>query len=242
MHIYRQGFRPLASDPHAGPDDPVSRDHIISTHPTTKITFVTGGKWTTYREMAEDVVDKVIAQKGLSATAGCSTLTYKLIGGEGYKANLNIKLIQRYGIGHYVATHLAKTYGTRAHEVCALLSRTGKRWPLSGVLLVEGYPYIEEEVVFACQEYCRTVADVLALRTRLAFLNSEAAMQAAPRVAEIMAKELNWTAEEKEMQLSEAFALMDAFGGQRVYIYIYLFSLSLYILYIYIYCCIIYLS
>jgi glycerol-3-phosphate dehydrogenase len=46
-----QGWRPLASDPHAAPGAPISRDHIISTNPQTGITFITGGKWTTYREM-----------------------------------------------------------------------------------------------------------------------------------------------------------------------------------------------
>ena len=55
-----QGFRPLASDPNALPGAPISRDHIISTNPVTGITFIAGGKWTTYREMAEDVLDKVI--------------------------------------------------------------------------------------------------------------------------------------------------------------------------------------
>ncbi len=46
-----QGFRPLATDPHAAPGSPVSRDHVISTNPRSRITFITGGKWTTYREM-----------------------------------------------------------------------------------------------------------------------------------------------------------------------------------------------
>jgi glycerol-3-phosphate dehydrogenase len=49
------GWRPLASDPNALPGAPISRDHIISTQPQTGTTFITGGKWTTYREMAEDV-------------------------------------------------------------------------------------------------------------------------------------------------------------------------------------------
>ena len=53
-----QGFRPLASDPHAPPGAPVSRNHIISVNPNTGITFITGGKWTTYREMAEDVINR----------------------------------------------------------------------------------------------------------------------------------------------------------------------------------------
>jgi glycerol-3-phosphate dehydrogenase len=208
-----QGFRPLASDPHALPGASISRDHLISTHPKSGITFVTGGKWTTYREMAQDVVSHVCRLKNLSPPLQCSTLKYKLIGGVGYKDNLSIKLIQKYGISEFVATHLSKAYGTRAHEVCRLLKPSGKRWPVFGTLLVEGYPYIEEEVEFAILEYARTVSDVLTLRTRLAFLNAAAAAQACPRVAEIMAEKLGWSAEEKEAQVSEAFALLSAFGG-----------------------------
>jgi len=57
-----QGFRPLARDPHLPPGAPVSRDHVISTHSVTGVLFVTGGKWTTYRQMAQEVVDQVIQQ------------------------------------------------------------------------------------------------------------------------------------------------------------------------------------
>ena len=66
-----QGWRPLASDPHAPPGAPASRDHIVSTNPSTGITFVTGGKWTTYREMAEDAVDRVVELGGDAFGACC---------------------------------------------------------------------------------------------------------------------------------------------------------------------------
>ena len=49
----------MASDPHAPPGGQVSRDHVISTNPRTGTTFVAGGKWTTWREMAQDVLDRV---------------------------------------------------------------------------------------------------------------------------------------------------------------------------------------
>ena len=90
-----QGFRPLASDPNLPPGAPVSRDHIISVNPETEITFITGGKWTTYREMAEDVVDRVIKAKGLEKKAGpCVTDKKPLRGGVGYDRNVPIQLIQ----------------------------------------------------------------------------------------------------------------------------------------------------
>lgn len=50
-----RGWRPLAADPHAPPDAPVSRDHVISENPDTGVIFIAGGKWTTWREMAEEI-------------------------------------------------------------------------------------------------------------------------------------------------------------------------------------------
>lgn len=76
-----RGWRPLAVDPHAPADAPASRDHVISENPETGVIFVAGGKWTTWREMAEEVVDRVVGEKGPK----CRTLGVKLFGGEGCK-------------------------------------------------------------------------------------------------------------------------------------------------------------
>ena len=73
-----------------------------------------------------------------------------------------------------------------------LATFTGKRWPLVGKRLVDEFPYIEAEVKYAVKEYACTIINVLARRTRLAFLDVQAAEEAIPRIAEIMAKELNW--------------------------------------------------
>jgi len=77
-----RGFRPLARDPNALPGSPASRDHIISVNPETGVTFIAGGKWTTYREMAEDTIDRVIKDNGLQA-GKCVTLKTPLLGAEG---------------------------------------------------------------------------------------------------------------------------------------------------------------
>ena len=79
-----RGWRPLAADPHAAPDAPISRDHIISENPETGVIFIAGGKWTTWREMAEEVVDKIVGRDGPK----CRTLDVKLFGGEGCTYNL----------------------------------------------------------------------------------------------------------------------------------------------------------
>ena len=222
-----QGFRPLASDPHAAADAPVSRDHIISTNPETGITFITGGKWTTYREMAEDVITKVIELNDLKplssesesekekSTKPNKTETRPLRGGVGYSRNLPITLVQEYGISEDSAKHLCRTYGMNALDVARMAQPTEKRWGARfGRLLIEGFPYLECEIPYICRnEMVCSVKDVLTLRTRLAYLNKEAAIAAAPKVAELMAKEMNWSRREKKRQLQEGLDELDKFGG-----------------------------
>ena len=195
---------------HAPPGGQVSRDHVISQNPKTGITFIAGGKWTTWREMAEDVVDKVLGDKA----GKCITLDVLLHGGEGYSNTLSVELIQKHGFDQQVAEHLVRAYGGRVWEVADLAKPTGKRWPRYGVQLVEGYPYIEAEVRFACKEYACTIEDVLSRRTRLSFLNKDAALEALPRVADIMAKELGWSKATKKAQIQAASDYLDSYGGR----------------------------
>jgi len=217
MHVRRsdvlsswRGWRPLAVDPHAEPGAPASRDHVISYNAATGVTFIAGGKWTTWREMAEEVVDRILGED----RPECHTLDISLHGGEGYTPSLSIQLIQKFGLATEIAEHLAKTYGTRAWEVCDLCKPTGKSWPRYGVQFAPLFPYIEAEVVFACREYACTVEDVLSRRTRLAFLNKDAAVEAVPRVADIMAKELGWTNKTKKEQIEAAYKYLDSYGGR----------------------------
>jgi glycerol-3-phosphate dehydrogenase len=143
--------------------------------------FVAGGKWTTYREMAEDAVDKAIemlADQSSSTTSDdsnnnketttvvaannwkpCSTLTLPLIGTQGHSRSLPVLLQREFGAGlsSQVALHLARTYGGDASKVLAIQKKrssggddaTVSPCPTSrkvGTILVEGYPYLEEEV------------------------------------------------------------------------------------------------
>lgn len=213
-----QGFRPLASDPHAPPGAPVSRDHVISYNEKTGVTFITGGKWTTYREMAEDVIDRVIKTSGQENRAGpCITEKLPLRGGKGYNRNIPIQLVQEFSLSQQTAEHLARGYGMHAFDVCRFASQystsTSSR-SKCGDLLIEGYPYLECEIEYACKhEMACTVKDYLTLRTRLAYLDSEAALMAAPKVADLMAKALGWTKKEKMKQLQEALEVCSTFGG-----------------------------
>ena len=91
-----------------------------------------------------------------------------------------------------MAKHLSQTYGNKAPEVVKLAGLTGKRWPLVGKRLSDEFPYIEAEVKYSIREYASTAVDVIARRTRLAFLNVHVAEEVVPKIVEIMAKELGW--------------------------------------------------
>jgi len=81
--------------------------------------------------------------------------------------------------------------------------------------LVEGYPYIQAEIVYACHEYACTIEDILSRRTRLAFLNKEKALEAIPLVANIMAKELGWTRTATKNQIEFAEIYLESFSGRE---------------------------
>jgi glycerol-3-phosphate dehydrogenase len=209
-----QGFRPLASDPNAPPGAPVSRDHVISTNPKTGVTFITGGKWTTYREMAEDVVNRVVKLHNLETAGPCKTQHLSLRGGVGYNRNVPVKLVQEYGVSEATAKHLAHTYGMNAFAVCELAEPTSQRWPRFGNTLIEGYPFLECEIAYQCRnEMVCTLQDMLTLRMRIAYLNKDAALTVAPKVADLMAKELNWGRRERNRQLQQAEEHLKSFGG-----------------------------
>ena len=83
-----------------------------------------------------------------------------------------------------------------------------------GKQIVPNYPYIDAEVRYACKEYACTIEDVLSRRTRLAFLNKDAAMNAIPLVADIMTEELGWTEDVKAEQMIAAQAYIESYAGR----------------------------
>ncbi|GAX10277.1 glycerol-3-phosphate dehydrogenase [Fistulifera solaris] len=209
-----RGWRPLAVDPHAPPGTTtMSRDHIISEHPVTGVLFIAGGKWTTWRAMAQDVTDRVVARLSLDCTKTCETLDIALHGAEGYSEGLWNQVLAKYkDMDEAMAKHLVETYGGLVWEVLAC-RRPGGRWDEQR--LVPGYPYIDAEVIYACREYACTVEDVLSRRTRLAFLNKEAAQSAIRRVADVMAQELQWSPTVKEQQIVAAQHYIETYGGPK---------------------------
>ncbi|KAM6307161.1 glycerol-3-phosphate dehydrogenase, mitochondrial isoform 1-T1 [Aegotheles albertisi] len=196
------GIRPLVTDPDSKDTQSISRNHVVSVSGSGLVT-IAGGKWTTYRAMAQDTIDAAIQVHDLKAGSS-KTIGLQLQGAEDWSPTLYIRLVQDYGLESEVAQHLASTYGDKAFEVAKIAQVTGKRWPVVGKRLVSEFPYIEAEVVYGVKEYARTAVDMISRRTRLAFLNVQAAEEALPRIIDIMGKELNWSEQKKKEELEAA--------------------------------------
>lgn len=195
------GIRPLVRNPNANSTQELVRNHIIMKSDSGLLT-IAGGKWTTYRRMAEETIDASIDYFGLSPKfKHCQTEKIPLIGAHGYHENIQLKLLQQFGLETDVAEHLSTSYGDRCFMVAAIETEMEGRWPLYGRRLVLWYPYTEAEVRYAVRhEYAQTAVDVLARRTRLAHLSCRAAKDALPKVIQIMAQELQWSPAEQKKQ------------------------------------------
>ncbi|KAI0252106.1 DAO-domain-containing protein [Lactifluus subvellereus] len=210
------GLRPLVRNPAASSTEGLVRNHMIHVSPSGLLT-IAGGKWTTYRSMAEETVDKAVETFRLEnrATNGCVTEHVRLVGSDAWNRNMFIGLIQRYGLDTEVAKHLSNNYGDRAWTVLSLAQPTGEDWPLHGVRLSPQYPFIEAEVRYAVRhEYALTATDVISRRLRLSFLNAQAALEALPRVIDIMAEELNWNTARKREELTRTTRFLQSMGLQ----------------------------
>jgi glycerol-3-phosphate dehydrogenase len=171
------GIRPLVAAGDSKNTASLSRDHTIHIDGTGLLT-VTGGKWTTYRHMAEDCVNQAAMLARLEEKP-CAT------------RHLNIHGFHR----HADKFGTLAVYGADAPAIEGLIrvdARLGER-------LHPALPYCRAEVLWATRfEMARTVEDVLARRTRALFLNAHAAIDMAPEVGQLMAQELGrderWTA------------------------------------------------
>lgn len=175
------GLRPLIAE-HAASTARIVREHHIEVGSKGLVT-IAGGKWTTYRLMAEETVDRMIETAGLSAASGCRTRTLALVGAEGFHARLADELAAQHHLDRDIADHLAHAYGGLARGVLAESGSDGI------TRLAAGFPYIEAEVTWAQRhEMALTDDDMLARRTRLAFLDEAATAAARPRVQALLAR------------------------------------------------------
>jgi len=188
------GLRPLVKSATTGRTADLSRRHRVAPSASGVVT-ITGGKLTTYREMAADTVDAVVEgfPTDLPRRARRSrTAKLRLRGADGYDT-LVVDAEER-------TLHLAQRYGGEARTVLALADRD----PALGRPLVTGLPYLRAEAVYAARhEMARTVDDVLSRRTRARLLARDASDVAAEDVGALIAPELGLTAEQVAAQVAD---------------------------------------
>lgn len=185
------GLRPLAA-PQGGSEKTkeISRSHKIIVSDSGLIT-ITGGKWTTYRRMAEDTIDKAIEVGKLNKRP----VKTKDLAIHGSMANVDRK------------DHMY-VYGTDREALLALAMENKSL----AAKLDPRAPYIGAEVVWAVRhEFARTVEDVLARRVRILFLDARMAIDVAPKVAKLIATELGRDEAWEKSQVAEFTALALAY-------------------------------
>jgi glycerol-3-phosphate dehydrogenase len=182
--------QPVAGGTSRGRTKSISREHSVVVSDSGLVTIV-GGKWTTYRKMAQDTVDDAVEIGGLPERP-CVTESLRL---HGYLARTDPRV--PHG-GHM------QMYGAEAELVQAFLDDdAARRVPLHPRL-----PYLAGQVAWAARhEMARTVEDVLSRRTRSLLLDARAAIEAAPTVARILAAELGHDAAWAERQVEDFVTL-----------------------------------
>ncbi len=187
------GLRPLvvASEGNGSkPTTKLSREHIVDA-PVPGLTSIAGGKFTTYRLMARDVVDAAVADFGREVPASV-TDRVPLLGADGLAAVQPAagRLAEDYGVSRECVEHLLGRYGTLAEEVLGL-TRVD---PALARPLAAGHPYLRAEVAYAVtHEDALHVEDVLMRRTRLFIEAADSGTGAAADVSVIMGRLLGWS-------------------------------------------------
>jgi glycerol-3-phosphate dehydrogenase len=170
----------------------LSRRHRVTTGPGG-VVAVTGGKLTTYRQMAEDTVDTVVGQLGRRAR--CRTARLPLLGAEEFED----------AEPGTTAAHLGDRYGSSAPAIERLAAQDERL----AEPLVPGLPYLRAEAVYAARhEMATTLDDVLVRRSRAHLLDRAATLAAAPDTADLLAGELGWNAATRQRQLADYRALV----------------------------------
>ncbi len=186
------GLRPLVKGD--GKTSALSRDHIIHVDASGLLT-ITGGKWTTYRHMAEDCVDHCITL-GRLRDEPCRTRDLHI---HGYLERGNGRNRANIDEWRNESEHLA-VYGIDADAIRELIRAD----PALGERLDGELPYTGAEIVWAARaEMARSVEDALARRTRALFLNARSAMAMAPAAARLLARELGRDEEWAAAQVDE---------------------------------------
>ena len=190
------GLRPLVAAQLAEGENgtaELSREHVVL-RPAPGLVMIAGGKYTTYRVMAKDAVDAVMAERAAFVAgdpAACRTDEIPVVGAAGYADmwTTRARLARDWGVSEETAVHLLRRHGDRTPRVIDVIAAD----PELAQPLHPAAPYLQAEVVVAVQdEGARTVEDIMVRRTRLAIETADVGRAALDTVVDLMAAELGW--------------------------------------------------
>lgn len=187
------GLRPLIQDSGTPNTAALSRDHAFD-ESSSGLLSVFGGKWTTYRLMSQETVDKIFNQlKRVSPP--CRTHEFKLVGG-GLGLPQARKALEKCQLPKSTQDHLLRAYGDQSIGILDFLRNGGSE------LLHPQHPILVGEVDYCVRkEFVSRSSDFLFRRSRLAFLDKKAAEASFSKVHERLSQELQWTDAERKADL-----------------------------------------
>ncbi|MCP9761630.1 glycerol-3-phosphate dehydrogenase/oxidase [Lacihabitans soyangensis] len=197
------GIRPLISAKKKNPNDTKTllRDHEVEIDEESGLVSLLGGKWTTYRLMAQDTCDAICEILGSSNV--CKTKDFKLLGSQ---TIFQTKRPENFPLECF--EHLINSYGDQTPKILSLIEQRPEL--LSKIHL--DYPFIKAEVIYACEyEMAQTVRDFFARRTRWEILDWNACIVSIETVAELMEEALGWDSERKDLEVESYKGLLEKF-------------------------------
>ena len=200
------GLRPLVANNKSATTTKLSREHTVD-RPAAGFVSIAGGKYTTYRVMAKDVVDRAVIELR-RLTQASVTDKLPLVGADGYFAleQQKERIAQESALAVETVIHLLNRHGSLISEILELIEDQ----PKLAQKLDAALPYIKAEIVYAAShEGARSVDDVISRRTRLSFEAVKHGVHLAEEVAALISPVLGWSAKERKESVAQYIELVD---------------------------------
>jgi len=200
------GLRPLVANNKSATTTKLSREHTVD-RPAAGFVSIAGGKYTTYRVMGKDVVDRAVIELR-KLTQESVTDKLPLVGADGYFAleQQKERIAQESGLDVKTVEHLLNRHGSLISEILEIIDEQPK---LTGTL-DSALPYIKAEIVYAAShEGARSVDDVISRRTRLSFEAVNHGVHLADEIAALIAPVLGWSTKERKESVAQYTELVD---------------------------------
>ncbi len=200
------GLRPLVREPGKDSTASIVREYVTERSPGGVLT-IAGGKWTSYRAMAEAAVDQACEMMGLPPMP-CRTHDYPVIGSRRPRDEI-LTLLRGGGLDENIVQHLYEHYGDQSPQILALAEIEKAKGRLH-----PDHPVTEAELLYAIRhEHVRKPLDFLIRRCSMGLLDMRAAEESLPAVLEIMKHTLGWDSQRAATMEEEAFGKLAAASG-----------------------------